>query len=74
MTVPTLTTDRGPQQGTVADWRRLRLQQAGFDEPSSTRLATTPGVDLHQLLDLVHRGCPPQLAERILSPLPYAAP
>jgi hypothetical protein len=26
-------------------------------------------VDLHALLDLVDKGCPPQLAARILAPL-----
>lgn len=53
----------------VTAWRQRRLLDAGFGERLASRLAAIPGVDLHALLDLVHRGCPPELAERILSPL-----
>jgi hypothetical protein len=31
-------------------------------------------VDLHQLLELVDRGCPPELAVRILAPLDQDEP
>jgi hypothetical protein len=31
--------------------------------------ASTPAVDVHALLQLVDRGCPPELAARILSPI-----
>jgi hypothetical protein len=37
-------------------------------------LATTPGIDLHALLELVDRGCPPELAARILSPVQGSMP
>jgi hypothetical protein len=50
-------------------WRRDRLVAAGFPEPLASRLAANLTVDLHALLDLVDRGCPPALAARILSPL-----
>jgi hypothetical protein len=53
----------------VGDWRRRRLVMAGFDAALATRLARDDGVDLHQLLVLVDRGCPPGLAARILAPL-----
>jgi len=53
----------------VRTWRRCRLLEAGFPEELATRLADTPRVDLHALLQLVDRGCPPQLAARILAPL-----
>jgi hypothetical protein len=33
------------------------------------RLARSDGTDLHRLLELVDRGCPPELAARILAPL-----
>ena len=36
-------------------------------------LAGTPSVDLHALLQLVDRGCSPELATRILSPLGWGA-
>jgi hypothetical protein len=49
-------------------WRRQRLLDSGFEESVATRLADTPGVDLHALLNLVDRGCPPATAIRILGP------
>jgi hypothetical protein len=53
----------------VEAWRLRRLVDAAFPVPLALELATTPGVDLHALLALVDRGCPPELAARILSPL-----
>jgi hypothetical protein len=41
----------------------------GFPLPLALELAATPGVDLHALLALVDRGCPPELAARILAPI-----
>jgi len=35
----------------------------------ANRLPGVGDVDLHDLLDLVDRGCPPELTARILSPL-----
>jgi enoyl-CoA hydratase/carnithine racemase len=37
--------------------------------PLAARLAKNPGYDLHALIQLVERGCPPELAARILAPL-----
>ncbi len=54
----------------VVSWRREQLLDAGFGQDASEMLARECGVDLHALLDLVGRGCPPRLAIRILSPLP----
>jgi hypothetical protein len=53
----------------VEAWRLRRLVDAGFALPLALELATTPGTDLHALLALVDRGCPPELAARILAPL-----
>ena len=53
----------------VAEWRRRRLELAGFEPPLALVLATTSEIDLHELLELVDRGCPPHLAARILAPL-----
>jgi hypothetical protein len=50
-------------------WRRARLRKAGFDIALTERLSHEPGVDLHALIGLVERGCPPPLAARILAPL-----
>ena len=53
----------------VAAWRRDQLVAAGFPLPAARRLARDPRYDLHALLELVTRGCSPDLAERILAPL-----
>ncbi len=55
--------------GEVALWRRSLLRQAGFAAGVARDLAANPAYDLHALLNLVDRGCPPQLAARILAPL-----
>jgi hypothetical protein len=52
----------------VASWRRDQLARAGFSQPDASRLARDPRYDLHSLLELVERGCPPDLAMRILAP------
>jgi hypothetical protein len=53
----------------VRDWRRQVLEQAGFQQALARELAAAADVDLHNLLNLVDRGCPPELAARILAPL-----
>jgi hypothetical protein len=53
----------------VVDWRHRQLVQSGFGPALSRRLARDPRIDLHALLELVDRGCPPELAARILAPL-----
>jgi len=56
------------------DWRRRRLVAAGFEAQLAAQLAEDALVDLHELLVLLDRGCPPALAARILAPLEVAAP
>jgi hypothetical protein len=51
------------------DWRARCLLEAGFARSAADRLARDSAWDLHALLELVDRGCPPELAERILVPL-----
>jgi hypothetical protein len=53
----------------LGQWRRRRLAAAGFEPELAAELAAEPAVDLHELLVLVDRGCPPALAARILAPL-----
>ena len=45
------------------------LVQAGFTDAAARELTDDPRIDLHELLALVDRGCPPDLAARILAPL-----
>jgi hypothetical protein len=47
--------------------------RAGFDAELARRTAADLAFDLHALIELVERGCPPQLAVRILAPLDQAA-
>jgi hypothetical protein len=53
----------------LTQWRRERLLSAGFPPELAERLAHERSADLHALLDLVDRGCPPVLAARILAPI-----
>jgi hypothetical protein len=59
----------GTPQIDLETWRARRLLDAGFAQELAERLAVMPAIDLHALLELVDRGCPPHLAARILAPL-----
>jgi hypothetical protein len=50
-------------------WLEERLRCAGFGEAKASELAREGRVDLHALLELIDRGCPPNLAERIVAPI-----
>jgi hypothetical protein len=56
----------------VCDWRRRRLLAAGFGARLAGELAGARDIDLHEVLELVDRGCPPALAARIVAPLDAA--
>jgi hypothetical protein len=53
----------------VVEWRRDCLLRAGIAADVAANLAWDCGMDLHALLELIDRGCPPDLAVRILAPL-----
>jgi hypothetical protein len=55
----------------IVAWRRARLAKAGFNSELGEHLSRECGVDLHALIELVERGCPPPLAARILAPLDH---
>lgn len=57
------------EAGGVVRWRREQLVGAGFSPALASRLAHDPRYDLHALIELVERGCRPELAARILAPL-----
>jgi hypothetical protein len=52
----------------VVSWRARRLREAGLEPALATEIAADCGYDLHALLELVDRGCPAELAVRILAP------
>jgi hypothetical protein len=53
----------------VVAWRAERLRGAGFSSGLARRVACQPAYDLHALLELIDRGCPAELAVRILAPI-----
>ena len=50
----------------VERWRIGELERAGYDAAQAQVLARRMEVDLHHAVDIVGRGCPPELALRIL--------
>lgn len=54
-------------------WRRRQLLESGFWLPLANHLARDARYDLHALIELAERGCPPELAVRILAPLDGSA-
>lgn len=55
----------------VARWREERLTGSGFSLALAAEIANDSRYDLHALIELVERGCRPDLAVRILSPLTH---
>jgi hypothetical protein len=53
----------------IVSWRRRQLVRVGFSGALAERVADDPSYDLHALIELVERGCPPPLAVRILAPV-----
>jgi hypothetical protein len=53
----------------LLSWRQGQLAAAGFPRTLARQVAQDPAYDLHALIELVERGCPPALAVRILAPL-----
>ena len=62
-------TTKAPAEEEVFRWRREQLVAAGFRPSLATAVALDGHYDLHALIELVERGCPPSLAVRILAPL-----
>jgi hypothetical protein len=56
----------------VIRWRCDQLVHAGFPLRLASRIARDRRFDLHALIELTERGCPAQLAVRILAPLEQA--
>lgn len=54
------------EQEIVERWRAQELERAGFPEDMASELAMRTDVDLHAAIDLIRRGCAPELAAQIL--------
>ena len=61
----------GGEPNPLVAWRAERLRVAGFDDALARSVAGDCAFDIHALLELVDRGCPPQLAARIAAPLKH---
>jgi len=70
----TISAARQDDPGGVVAFRRACLERVGFEAALADALARDRAVDVHALLGLVERGCPPALAVRILAPLDAPAP
>jgi hypothetical protein len=57
------------ERAAVAAWRRRQLDEAGFPAGLAASLADDLRVDVHALIELVERGCRPEIAVRIALPL-----
>ena len=53
----------------LVQWRREYLAGVGVDPGLAASVAADLRWDLHALMQLLERGCPPDLAVRILGPL-----
>ncbi len=65
-------TNVSPGAVDLVAWRCLQLCNSGFAPSLAARLGRDPRFDLHALIELTERGCPPELATRILAPLDEA--
>ena len=50
----------------IERWRAEELERAGYDVAAAERIAGRHDIDLHRAVELLARGCPPELALRIL--------
>jgi hypothetical protein len=69
---PTLSPHSEPDA--VVLWRNRRLRKAGFGRQLAESIACDCSYDLHAILELVDRGCPAELAVRILAPIDEEPP
>jgi hypothetical protein len=54
------------EQERIERWRCEELDRAGYPLDLAGKLASEPAVDLHFAVDLLNRGCKPDLAAQIL--------
>jgi len=65
--MPTAETNVRPtEQELVESWRGAELERAGYSHAAAVELATRTDVDLHFAVELLLKGCSPELALNIL--------
>jgi hypothetical protein len=50
----------------VERWRADELERAGYEARAAAEIAARHDIDLHRAVDMLRRGCPPELALQIL--------
>jgi hypothetical protein len=50
----------------IERWRAEELERGGYEPRLAAKIAVRNDIDLHLAVDLLARGCPPDLALRIL--------
>jgi len=68
MTMPTadLSPTQLTEQELVERWRAEELERAGFGPSDARAIAARPDIDLHVAIELLLKGCSPELAKQIL--------
>jgi hypothetical protein len=64
--MPTAETDIYEETELIEAWRAEALERAGYGAAAAAEIAVRHDIDLHVATDLVQRGCPADLALRIL--------
>jgi hypothetical protein len=65
----TLRRRRSDERQQLVAWRQQYLLDVGVDADLAATVAGDLRWDLHALLQLLERGCPPHLAARICAPV-----
>jgi hypothetical protein len=59
-------TPKETERHRIERWRAEELERAGYGPAEAAELAGRHDVDLHLAVELLEKGCPPELALRIL--------
>ena len=66
MAAPDITLIEQTETERIERWRAEELERAGYEPRAAGRLAVRHDVDLHTAVELLERGCPTDLALKIL--------
>jgi hypothetical protein len=66
MTMPTADLTTPSEQELVERWRAEELERAGYGPADAAALAARHDIDLHFAVELILKGCSPELAKHIL--------
>jgi hypothetical protein len=66
MAAAELLTPQNDELERVEHWRAEELERAGYAPNDASLVASRHDIDLHRAVEIVRRGCPHELALRIL--------